>query len=155
MRANILNRLWAIMSAVLCACACWGCGIMDSLFAGGVGFAVYGSPAVPLEVKSFTFDPLDPIHPGETLTFTAEIAQVAEPHVVVYAVPGQTGDFSMELHDDGLAPDAEAGDFIFAGQAVWGEEYGTGKFTLRLGASGGGAYDHYYGQLDRILKVKP
>jgi hypothetical protein len=146
--------VWTAVAVLLCACATCGCGIVDWLV-DGRGVSLYGPPAVPLEVKSFTFAPLGPIHTGETLTFTAEIEPVEHLSAFVYAEPGQPGSVHFDLRDDGVPPDQTAGDNVFTGAGQWLTEYGTGKFTLHLVAGGEKNGQQALGEAERILKVRP
>jgi hypothetical protein len=91
-----------------------------------------GGPAGPLDIRSFNYSPPGPIHPGDTLTFTARILEQQVVSARVLANGESTGELRVDLHDDGVAPDVAAGDFIFSGSAVWAPELGTGIMAVSL-----------------------
>lgn len=146
--------LWRLAAWVCAAVASGGCSIA-TWFPMPTGGSDYGVIAVPLTVKSFNCAPLGPIHPGDKLTFTAEIEPVASAQISVNVISDQVPHLNTILHDNGVDPDATAGDHVFTGQGVWEEEYGTGVFTLRLWASGMKQGEWASGQAQRNIQVEP
>lgn len=120
---------------------------------GAVG--VYGMPSVPLDVHSFSCSPPSPVHVGDTLTFIAEIGTADNVQASVTAGNGVYDRLSLELHDDGLAPDATAGDNIFTGSGQWLAKYGTGATQASLTAYGNKPQGAAFGHDELPLDVLP
>lgn len=127
----------------------WGWRVLTTLcalFAAGTGAGchwalpgggpLYGVMPVPLEIESFSYSPPGPLHVGDTLTFTALIPQGGVSSAYVQAAIPGAGGMDVILHDDGLAPDAVAGDRVFSAARQWLATYGTGTAQVRLLASG-------------------
>jgi hypothetical protein len=95
-----------------------------------------GNGAVALQIQDFNYTPPSPVHIGDTLTFTALIPEGENVSVVGFA--GAPGGNSVEIpmHDDGVTPDEAADDRIYSGALLWLAEYGTGKMTISILASG-------------------
>lgn len=91
---------------------------------------------ITLKIAAFSYAPPSPIRVGDSLTFTAQIPQgeLSDVHASL-SLPGGAEMFTL-LHDDGVAPDALAGDRIFTGAARWLASYGAGTAAVRVSASG-------------------
>lgn len=101
---------------------------------GGTGVAPDPGPQpVHLDIRSFSISPPSPIHLGDTLTFTARILEQQVVSAQVLATGESHGELRVDLHDDGVAPDVTAGDFIFTGDAVWEPALGSGIMAVSLG----------------------
>lgn len=126
-RCGSLQHQAALGLCVLCTAALLGaCG-------GGAGPDTNpGTPVTPLNIRAFVYQPPSPIHPGQTLTFTARILEQQIISVKVLANGESHGELRADLHDDGVAPDETAGDFTFTGSAVWEPALGTGIMAVSL-----------------------
>jgi hypothetical protein len=109
------------IAALLGACG-GGTGVDDSS----------GTPAVRLDIRSFSYSPPSPIHPGEMLTFTSRILEPNVVSVQALASGESHGELRVNLHDDGVAPDETAGDLMYTGAAVWDPALGTGIMAVSL-----------------------
>jgi hypothetical protein len=104
----------------------WACG-------GGPGLDPNaGPPPVGLNIPAFSYAPPSPIRIGDTLTFTARILEPQVVSVQVLANGESHGELRVELRDDGVAPDAAAGDFTYTGAAVWTPALGPGVMAVSL-----------------------
>lgn len=121
-RRAALGVLAFSLTALLAACG------------GGTSVAPNPGPQpVHLDIRSFNISPPGPIHLGDTLTFTALILEQQVVSAQVLATGESNGELRVDLHDDGVAPDIAAGDFIFTGDAVWAPALGTGIMAVSLG----------------------
>lgn len=138
---QVLAALCALLATGLTACSWFTIG------RGGPDYGVLTVPPVPLTVRNFSYQPPSPIHLGDTLTFTVEVpdGDIRE----VYALAYQAGDMKMyvQLHDDGVAPDATAGDRHYAGEVQWQASYGTGRMDMMGNALGTAQGEEAYGEM--------
>jgi hypothetical protein len=133
---GMANRFWRIVArvlGVLCMlCASGSCGHRSVFEEPGFDHPDYGPVYVELPIGDVGYQPPSPVHVGTVLTFTAQLPQGEISAAIVSA--GFWAE--VELLDDGVLPDQEAGDRTFTGQLEWKAEYGTGKMSALLSASG-------------------
>lgn len=130
-----MSRLWRILASVFAV----GAGMQALVSCPVPGPVAYGPPPVEiLEILSFSYAPPSPVHVGDTLIFTAQLEPAADRTAEVNVYPFNTAleTFHVQLHDDGLAPDAAAHDGIFTGSGQWLAKSGTGAQHVWLKAQG-------------------
>lgn len=163
MGRNVWRWTGLAWRALAAACALLATGLAGcNWFDTGGSYAAYGPPIVPaygvqmvpLDIKSYTYVPPSPVHVGDTLTFTAQLEPAADRHANVYATNTQVM-FRVPLHDDGVAPDAAAGDSVFSGSGQWQAAYGTGELQAHLMAYGTKQGVLAQGYADLPLEVLP
>ncbi len=146
-----LRRFWRALATVIAAVAGMQTFTSCPVY-GAVG--VYGMPSVPLDIAAFSYTPPSPIHTGDTLTFIAQLEPAQNVAADVYAEVAPAL-FHVQLHDDGLAPDALAGDNVFSGSGQWTAECGTGPQRLHLYARGYKPGGEAQGAAELPLEVLP
>jgi hypothetical protein len=127
-----MSRFWRVLAGVMAAVT--GASALTSCPVYGMAPA-YGVQYVPLTITSFSYSPPSPAHVGDTLTFVAQL-ELADMRTADVSAGNLTETLHVTLHDDGVAPDATAGDSIFTGSGQWLAQYGTGQTQAVLSAQG-------------------
>jgi hypothetical protein len=122
---------WRVLAAACVAGAGVGCH-----WATPGGGLLYGVAPVALDITAFSYAPSGPIHTGDTLTFTAQVPLGEVSNIDVQGTIQGADGMQVLLHDDGVAPDAVAGDRVYCGAGQWLLSYGTGTAHVQLHAWG-------------------
>jgi hypothetical protein len=152
-----MRWFWILATFLLSFMALCGCGIA-TWFRSPTNQGIYMPPPVSLTVKSFSCTPPNPVHPGDTLTFYAELEPVVNPYASVIAwlgrpVTGNPG-LQLTLKDDGIAPDVAANDNIFSGSTVL-PATSPGEYAAFGGGGGLKNGESASGQAQLTLTVLP